>query len=118
MIARRATLSALAQFGQQNVLRSSLSDNISNISYASDYWLEDGSYLRLDNLTIGYRFGINNKFISGIRASLTGTNLLVITDYSGIDPELRSSGGNGFGIDGGIYPRTRAIALGLNVIFK
>jgi TonB-linked SusC/RagA family outer membrane protein len=115
---RRATLSALAQFGQQNVLRSSLADNISNISYASDYWLEDGSYLRLDNLTVGYRFGINNKYISGIRASLTGTNLLVITDYSGIDPELRMGGGNGFGIDGGIYPRTRAIALGLNVIFK
>lgn len=116
--ARRATLSALAQFGQQNVLRDALETNISNIDYASDYWLEDGSFLRLDNMTLGYRIPLNSKFISAIRTSLTGTNLLVITDYKGIDPELRTDGGNGFGIDGGIYPRTRGLAFGLNIIFK
>jgi iron complex outermembrane receptor protein len=116
--ARRATLSALAQFGQQNVLREALTTNISNIDYASDYWLEDGSYIRLENLTLGYRVPLNAKFISAIRASLTGTNLAVFTDYKGIDPELRNDGSNGFGIDGGIYPRTRGIALGLNIIFK
>lgn len=116
--ARRATLSALAQFGQQNVLKDALTDNISNIDYASDFWLEDGSYLRFENLTLGYRFPINSGIISGIRTSLTGTNLVVFTDYKGIDPELRNDGGNGFGIDGGIYPRTRGFAFGLNIIFK
>jgi len=116
--ARRATLSALAQFGQTNVLQSALEANINNIDYASDFWLEDGSYLRFENLTIGYRIPVNSRFISSLRASLTGNNLAVFTDYSGIDPELRNDGGNGFGIDGGIYPRTRSFALGLNVIFK
>ncbi|MBC7949957.1 MAG: SusC/RagA family TonB-linked outer membrane protein [Chitinophagaceae bacterium] len=116
--ARKATLSALAQLGQQNVLKDALAGNINNIDYASDYWLEDGSFLRLEQLTVGYRFPIDNKYLSGIRVSLTGNNLAVFSDYSGIDPELRADGGNGFGIDGGIYPRTRSFAVGLNVIFK
>lgn len=117
--ARRATLSAMSQFGQSNVLQSALESNISNLDRATDYWLEDGSYLRLENLTIGYRIPVGStRFISGIRASVTGNNLLVFTNYSGIDPELSLSGGNGFGIDGGIYPRTRSVAVGLNIIFK
>jgi iron complex outermembrane receptor protein len=116
--ARRATLSALAQIGQQNVLASAVETNIRNIDYASDFWLEDGSFLRLENVTLGYRVPVNNKIISSIRATVTGTNLFVITDYSGIDPELRLDGGSGFGIDSGIYPRTRTFAIGINVIFK
>ena len=116
--ARRATLSALAQFGQQNVLESAVETNINNIDYASDFWLEDGSYLRFEQLSLGYRIPVNNSIVNGIRLSVTGNNLAVFTDYSGIDPELRMTGGNGFGIDGGIYPRTRTFALGLNVIFK
>jgi iron complex outermembrane receptor protein len=116
--ARKATLSAMAQFGQQNVLKEAVTTNINNIDYASDFWLEDGSYFRLDNLTMGYRIPVNSRFFNTIRASFTGTNLLVFTNYSGIDPELRSDGGSGFGIDGGIYPRTRSFALGLNIIFK
>jgi iron complex outermembrane receptor protein len=117
--ARRATLSALAQFGQQNVLKSALQTNISNIDYASDYWLEDGSYLRFENLTLGYRIPLGGlKYISGIRASFTANNIALITDYKGIDPELSLSGGGGFGIDGGIYPRTRSYALGLNITFR
>jgi iron complex outermembrane receptor protein len=117
--ARRATLSALSNLGVSNVLQSALEDNIQNIDRTSDFWLEDGSFLRFENLTVGYRFNFSKiRYISGIRASVTANNLAVFTDYSGIDPELSLSGGNGFGIDYGIYPRTRSVALGLNVIFK
>jgi iron complex outermembrane receptor protein len=87
--------------------------------YSSDLWLENGAYLKFDNLMVAYRFNLTNvKYISGLRVSLTGNNIAVITKYSGIDPEVNVNGGSGSGDDNGIYPRTRGIALGLNVIFK
>lgn len=58
------------------------------------------------------------KYIAGLRLSATGSNLAVFTKYTGLDPELNVSGENGFGADGGIFPRTRTFALGLNIIFK
>lgn len=86
----------------------------------SDYWLQDGSFLRLDNLNIGYKVPfVSSKYISSLRLSFTGTNLFVITKYKGLDPEIRADGGGGFGIDGtDFYPRTRNFAFGVNVIFK
>jgi hypothetical protein len=53
-----------------------------------------------------------------MRVSFTANNVFVITGYKGIDPEVRNEGGSGSGLDGGIYPRTRSFALGLNVTFK
>jgi iron complex outermembrane receptor protein len=120
--ARRASLSALSQLGQGNVVRSAVQDGIRNISYATDYWLEKGSFGRLENLTIGYRFKPQWKFIESLRVSATANNLFIITNYSGIDPEVNGNGGDndgrGFGTDFGLYPRTRTFALGLNVTFK
>jgi iron complex outermembrane receptor protein len=86
----------------------------------SDYWLQDGSFLRLDNLNIGYKVPVgSSKYISSLRLSFTGSNLFVITKYKGLDPEIRADGGGGFGIDGtDFYPRTRNFAFGVNVIFK
>jgi TonB-dependent starch-binding outer membrane protein SusC len=117
---RRAQLSSLAQLGQANVLSSATSTNINTVNYASDFWLENGSYARLENLTLGYRvkLGAANKYIQSVRLSFTGNNLFVITDYTGIDPEVNQKGDSGFGIDYGIYPRIRSFALGLNVVFK
>ncbi|GAB2538318.1 SusC/RagA family TonB-linked outer membrane protein [Rufibacter soli] len=116
--ARRATLSALQGFGQSNVLRSALKDNINSLTYATDYWLEDGDFVRMENLSVGYNFNASKLgTIKNLRLSLTATNLFVITDYSGIDPELSTGGGAGFGIDYGIYPRTRSFAVGLNATF-
>jgi iron complex outermembrane receptor protein len=86
-------------------------------------YLEDGSFLRLENVTAGYNFRFTDvKYIESVRISLTGNNLLLITNYSGIDPEVTLSGSgkpeDNFGSDRGIYPRTRSIAIGLNVKFK
>lgn len=86
----------------------------------SDYWLQDGSFLRLDNLNIGYRVPVgSSKFMSSLRFSFTANNLFVITRFKGIDPEIRADGGGGYGIDGNdAYPRTRNFAFGVNVNFK
>jgi len=100
-------------------LRSAVSTGLYTSKYASDLWLEDGSFLRLDNVTLGYRFDVKSiKNISALRLSVTATNLALFTKYKGLDPELNFGGGNGFGADNGIYPRTRSISIGLNVVFK
>ncbi|MBI9040788.1 MAG: SusC/RagA family TonB-linked outer membrane protein [Lutibacter sp.] len=115
----RSTLSYLENIGKSNVLESAVPLGLFNSKYGSDLWLEDGSFIRLENVTVGYNFNLENvKYIESVRLSFTGNNLLLITDYSGIDPELNLSGGNGFGGDNGIYPRTRSFSLGLNVKFK
>jgi len=115
----RASLSAMTNFGQANVLQSALVGNITDISYASNYWLENGSFARMENLTMGYKVRVgDSKYISDLRFSVTANNLFVITKYSGIDPEIRVDGNGGLGIDGGIYPRTRNFAVGVNVILK
>lgn len=120
--ARRASLSALSQLGQSNVVNTAPADGIREISYATDYWLEKGSFGRLENLTVGYRFKPSWKMIDNLRVSFTANNLFIITNYSGIDPEVSANGndndGRGFGTDFGLYPRTRAFAIGLNVTFK
>lgn len=116
--ARKATLSTLSGLGQRNMLVSAASTGIENITYASDYWLEDGDYIRLENLSFGYNVNTANiKTFKSLRVSFIATNLFVITKYSGIDPELSVSGGGGFGIDYGIYPRTRSYAIGVNATF-
>ena len=115
----RASLSYEENIGKSNILASAVPLGLFTSQYGSDLWLEDGSFIRLDNATVGYNINVaDNKYVDGIRLSVTGNNLLLITDYSGIDPELNFTGGNGAGGDNGIYPRTRTIAVGLNVRFK
>ena len=97
-----------------NAVTEILNTNFNSTSaerFQSDYYIQDATFLRLDNLTIGYNF---KKFLSekvSAKLSLGGQNLLLITDYKGIDPEV-----NG-GIDNNIYPRPRIYTLGLNVNF-
>ena len=117
--ALRQNLSMMENIGKSNVLESGVEQGIYTSPYGSDLWLEDGSFIRLENVTAGYSFRFTDKYVDSIRLSLTGNNLLLITDYSGIDPELNVSGsGETFGGDRGIYPRTRSVAFGLSVKFK
>lgn len=78
----------------------------------SDYYLESSDFVRLDNLSLGYTFEFEKL---QLRLSATGTNLLTITDYSGIDPEVLV--GLNSGIDNNSYPRPRNFILGVNVKF-
>lgn len=81
----------------------------------SDHYLEDGSYLRLSTLTLGYNFGKINEYIKGVRLYVTCNNVFTITGYKGIDPEV-SLGGITPGIDNRqFYPRTRTFMFGVNV---
>ncbi len=113
----RSNLSRFENLGKSNVLKSAIPLGLFTTQYGSDLWLEDGDFLRFDNLNIGYRFNTKNiKYVDALRLSVTGSNLAVFTKYSGLDPEL--GGGYGGAGDNGIYPRTRNIAVGLNVILK
>ncbi len=113
----RSNLSRFENLGKSNVLKSAIPLGLFTSQYGSDLWLENGSFLRFENLTIGYRFNIVKiRNIEALRLSLTGNNLAVFTKYTGIDPEL--NGAYGGGGENGIYPRTRTFAAGINVIFK
>ncbi|WP_431215374.1 hypothetical protein ACQ86N_12140 [Puia sp. P3] len=83
----------------------------------SDRYVESASYLRLDNVTIGYSFPSFFKGMRSMRVYASGNNLAIITGYRGIDPEV-ALGGLTPGVDNkDYYPRTRAFMLGLNVGF-
>lgn len=77
----------------------------------SDIYVEDASFVKLDNITLGYSFKANDLFDG--RVYFTASNLLAISGYRGIDPE---AGGLG-GIDNNPYPRSRTYVLGVNLTF-
>jgi TonB-linked SusC/RagA family outer membrane protein len=113
----RQQFSTLENLGKSNVLASAVALGINSSQYGSDLWLENGNYLRFQDLSFGYRFNVtNSKCISAFHVSLTGQNLALITKYTGLDPELY--GGALASGDSGIYPRTRTFSVGLNVILK
>ncbi len=89
-----------------------------NAQAPSDRYLENGSYMRLSTLSLSYDFGNIRDYIHGLRIYATCNNLLTITNYKGLDPEV-SLGGLTPGIDSRetYYPRTRTFMLGLNVNF-
>ena len=89
--------------------------NKSNSNSVSSRYLEDGSYLRLRNLTIGYNIPIR-KYISKLRVYASGENLFVVSDFSGIDPEVPPlNNGSGLGVATSVYPQTRKFMFGLNI---
>jgi TonB-dependent starch-binding outer membrane protein SusC len=100
-------------------------ESSSNSNTVSTRYLESGSFLRLNNATLGYnlksnKIGLGNAF-QNIRLSVTGQNLFTITDYSGFDPEVNTGSTIGqiqtFGIDRFTYPRARTFLFSLNVTF-
>ncbi|MGL5938390.1 MAG: SusC/RagA family TonB-linked outer membrane protein [Phocaeicola sp.] len=100
-----------------NIPRLTMSDENKNYSTVSNFFLEDGSYLRLKNLTIGYTFPqawMNKLGCTGsnLRFYASGENLFTLTKYSGMDPEVGRNG-----LDGGKYPISRVFNFGLNLNF-
>lgn len=92
-------------------------DTNENFSRMSDFYLEDGDYLRIKLAQLGYT--IPKHFVSDIgvqkmRFYVTGENLLTLTDYTGFDPEI---GGDVLGIDRGYYPQARSFLIGANIQF-
>lgn len=84
----------------------------------STRYLEENDFLKLRSLSLGYNLDLTDLNIQNLRISLTGENLFVITDYSGVDPELPASNGAVMGSTGpAVYPSTRRFMLGLNLTF-
>lgn len=84
----------------------------------SDYYLEKGNYVKLDEVTIGYNFKLKTKLIRNMRVYATGQNLATITGYTGSDPDFIADNGTGPGVDNsGAYPSTRSFLFGLNIGF-
>lgn len=97
-------------------------ENPSNFGEVSSRFLESSDFVRLSNLSVGYTFNLTNRdYIKSIRLSLTGQNLLLLTNYSGYDPEVNTNkarnGVPSLGIDYTSFPMPRIVTFGLNVGF-
>lgn len=84
----------------------------------SDKYIEDGSFVRCKNISLGYTFSENllkRLHINSLRVYANVTNAFIITEYSGMDPEVGSWDPINAGIDNGFYPQSRRFTLGLNI---
>jgi TonB-linked SusC/RagA family outer membrane protein len=88
-----------------------------SLQYVS-YYLEQGDYWKVDNVTLGYNLELNNKYLKHLRLYASGNNLLILTKYNGIDPEV-NIGGLAPGIDDkNRYPSTTSYTVGAFFTFK
>lgn len=95
----------------RNAPTSIFNTNFNTEQFFSDYYVENASFLRMDNITLGYTFSDIMTAVSSLRISATVQNAFIITEYSGLDPEVFG------GIDNNLYPRPRTFMLGLNLNF-
>ncbi len=120
--ARQATLSEIKERYipgvNENAYLPAFSET-SEVHPQSTMFLEDASYVRLKNLSIGYNFKVKN--ITNLKVYVSGTNLLTFTKYKGIDPESSNVGGGGSDVnqslDYGSYPNARTFTLGVDLTF-
>lgn len=107
-----ANYDRISELVTQNVLTSVLETNFTRPQYFSDYYVENASFLKMDNITLGYNLNnVLNKTRLTARVYGTVQNAFILTKYSGLDPEV-----NG-GIDNNIYPRSRTFILGISLGF-
>jgi TonB-linked SusC/RagA family outer membrane protein len=104
--------------GSRNIVHTQLENpEFIGIGQYSSKYVENGTFLKLDNLSLGYNFHMHSKYVSKLRLNLTAQNVFTITSYKGLDPEADLSG-----LQPGIeylyyYPRTTVVTLGVNVVF-
>ncbi|MFA9188192.1 TonB-dependent receptor [Flavobacterium sp. FBOR7N2.3] len=117
-------LGYLSNLPGRNVLKEALTSGVlrTQPKQYSSRWIEDGSFVRLDNVTLGYDINLKNlPAISNARLFVTGQNLLLFTKYSGLDPEVNSDvSGSGIapiGVDYLAYPKAKTVSMGLSVTF-
>lgn len=105
----------IAEGQKTDIPRISYGDAAGNSRF-SDRWVEDGSYLKLKNISVNYKIPVQNEYIQGISVWASANNLFTITRYLGADPEL--SCGNGVlyqGIDAGFLSAGRSFTLGVKI---
>ncbi|MCH5239825.1 MAG: TonB-dependent receptor [Muribaculaceae bacterium] len=119
------TLSRLKELNpdENSRLWSLTESNSGNIIYPSSYFVEDGSYLRISQLTLGYTFPdkwMKKAFIRNFRIYFTANNLYTFTKYSGYDPNVSSANDDVIctpGFDSRAYPASRSYVIGVNLSF-
>ncbi len=97
-------------------------ESASNSNAFSSRFIEDGSFLRLANVTVGYTFNTKSiKWLEKLRVYATGNNLLLITKYKGFDPEVNSDASSNnvpsLGVDYSSFPKSRTFTFGVNLQF-
>ena len=118
-----ANMSYLSNLPGRNVMESALTSGLNRDApkQYSSRWIENGSFVRLDNITLSYNLDLKTPSIYAANVFLSGQNLLLISDYSGVDPEVNAevsrTGTAPLGIDYLGYPRLRTVSLGVNVTF-
>ena len=115
----RALYENVSNLGQSNILSSWLADTDfkgKEIKYSTKF-IEDASFLKLDNISVSYDLNLKNDILRKIRLYLTAQNIFCLTGYSGVDPEVSLSG-IAPGIEGtSYYPRTRSFTFGATFTF-
>ncbi|WP_035668515.1 SusC/RagA family TonB-linked outer membrane protein [Flavobacterium sp. 83] len=96
--------------GVANLLETGFAKS-NDLQLHSDYYIQNASFIRLDNVSVGYTFNQKPNSSSLVKLTLAAQNVLIITKYSGLDPEISG------GIDKNLYPRPITFTLGLNVNF-
>lgn len=100
-----------------NLLESAIDSPLNDSAVFSDYYLEKGNYLKLDNITLGYTFRFPKlSWLEHIRIYATATNVWTLTGYTGVDPEVGTGLTPGFD-DAGYYPRATTYLFGVNIKF-
>jgi iron complex outermembrane receptor protein len=103
------TYAEVGRASPYNLHASVLETGFKSPQYLSDYYVEDASFIRMDNITLGYSFTFSGR---PLRAFGTLQNAFTMTDYRGVDP---TAGLNG--LDNNIYPRSRTFTLGMTARF-
>lgn len=106
--------------GRNEIPRLIYNDANGNYGNSSTFYVEDGSFMRIRNITLGYTIPnniITTNIISSCRLYISVQNLFTFTNYSGFDPEVSSSNPINSGIDDGVYPVPRTFLAGINLSF-
>ena len=116
-------LAYLSNLPGRNVLREAVTSGVNRdqAKVFSSRFIEDGSFVRLDNISLGYNFSLPKLYVSNARIFVSAQNLFTITGYSGADPEVNSeisrTGVAPLGVDYLSYPRARTFSMGVNLSF-
>lgn len=127
--AKRMFHENLTYYSRNNLFTSALNTKLNDAPTFSSYYIEDGSYLKVENLNIGYTIPVKNSpYVKNVHVYVTAANLLTLTGFSGTDPELQinyfaddpnAETDNGPGLESnyGYYPATRVFTFGVDINF-
>jgi TonB-linked SusC/RagA family outer membrane protein len=127
--AKRMFHENLNYYSRNNLFTSALNTQLNDAPMFSSYYVEDGSYLKVENLNVGYTLSVKNSpYIKNVHLYVTASNLLTLTGFSGTDPELQinyypadlsqeTDNGPGLESNYSYYPSTRVFTFGVDINF-